>query len=54
MLPNAFLDRLKSQMEDEFDQFVSIYESPPCLGLRVNTLKLTPGEFVSLSQYPLT
>ena len=54
MLPNAFLDRLKFQMEDEFEQFLGVYESPPCSGLRVNTLKLTPGEFFSLSPYPLT
>jgi NOL1/NOP2/sun family putative RNA methylase len=53
MLPKLFLDRMKQQLGDEFDPFLISYDEPSSLGLRVNTLKLNPEKFASLSPFPL-
>jgi NOL1/NOP2/sun family putative RNA methylase len=53
MLPKLYLDRMKQHLGDEFDCFLDSYDEPPSLGLRVNTLKLSPEEFTSLFPYPL-
>ena len=48
MLPPAFLSRMQSQLGDEYESFLSSYQQSPDIGLRVNTLKLTPAQFTSL------
>ncbi|MCJ7703754.1 MAG: RsmB/NOP family class I SAM-dependent RNA methyltransferase [Anaerolineales bacterium] len=45
---------MKKLLGDEFDSFMASYDSPSSIGLRVNSLKLSPGEFSSLSPFPLT
>jgi NOL1/NOP2/sun family putative RNA methylase len=54
MLPPTFLDRMRSQLGNDFESFLSSYNEPPSIGLRVNTLKLDPDQFSSISPYPLT
>lgn len=54
MLPNGYLDRLKDLLGDEYEPFLNHYNQPPSIGLRVNTLKLSPDQFDSISPYPLT
>lgn len=54
MLPTAFLERMKTQLEGEFDHYRKIYDEPSSVGLRVNTLKLNPDYFSSICNYPLT
>ncbi len=54
MLPNAYLERMKLRLGDEFDPFIASYNDAPGIGLRVNTLKISPEEFSLISPYPLT
>jgi len=54
MLPSAFLDRMKIQLGKEYDAFLDSYADAPSIGLRVNTLKISPTQFSSISPYPLT
>lgn len=49
MLPERFLTRMQAQLGDDYAAFLSSYEQPPSVGLRVNTLKLTPDQFLSLA-----
>ncbi len=52
-IPTAFLKRMESLLGDEFVDFLSCYDRYPESGLRVNTLKLTPVEFLQLSPLEL-
>jgi NOL1/NOP2/sun family putative RNA methylase len=54
MLPNKYLEKMKIRLGDEFDSFNATYHEPPSVGIRVNTLKLTPDQFSLISPYPLT
>ncbi len=53
-LPPAFLERMQNLLGDEYPDFLACYDNPATVGLRVNTLKLTPEAFQSISPYPLT
>ena len=65
-LPEKFLTRMKTQLGQEFDEFLSCYEKPAFRGLRVNTLKmpielwgkipfeLSPSKFANDSFYLLS
>jgi len=48
MLPEVFLSRMQTLLGDEYAAFLVSYEQPPSIGLRVNTLKLSPEKFVSI------
>ena len=39
MLPEAYLNRMRDQLSDEFDEFIKSYEEKPKQALRLNTLK---------------
>jgi 16S rRNA C967 or C1407 C5-methylase (RsmB/RsmF family)/NOL1/NOP2/fmu family ribosome biogenesis protein len=54
MLPEAFLSRMKAQLGSDFMAFMATYDRPPSLGLRVNTLKLSPEQFAAIAPEPLT
>lgn len=47
-LPEAFKSRMKEQLGDEYEAFISQYAKPPVRGLRINTLKLGKEEFLKL------
>ena len=49
MLHKAFLSRMQAQLGDDYAAFLCSYEQPPDVGLRVNTLKLTPAQFTALA-----
>src|SRR4030042_466349 len=54
-LSPRYLERLRDLLgEDEFLAFQDIYTRPPAHGLRVNTLKLSPAQFETLSPFPLS
>ncbi|MBC8505113.1 MAG: RsmF rRNA methyltransferase first C-terminal domain-containing protein [Anaerolineales bacterium] len=53
-LPNPFLTRMQQQLGDEYADFLASYDQPPDIGLRVNTLKLSPEEFKLISPFQLT
>ncbi len=44
-LPEKFLERMKQDLETEYDAFLKSYEEEPCIALRVNTLKLSSDDF---------
>ena len=44
-LPQEFLERMKSMLREEYDDFMKTYEEPRRFGLRVNTLKISAEDF---------
>lgn len=53
-LPQAFTDRMKDQLGDDYFKFISEYEKEPIKGLRVNTLKLSASDFAHMCPWKLT
>lgn len=47
-LPILYLERMRRFLGDEYNAFVSSYTQPAHAGLRVNLLKVSPGQFVDL------
>ena len=52
-LPPDFLMRMKQMLGDEYPAFLNIYRQFPTIGIRVNRLKITPDELLSLLPYDL-
>lgn len=53
-LPPGFLLRMKHLLGEEFQDFLDIFNSSPCHGLRVNTLKLPIEQFINISPFSLS
>jgi NOL1/NOP2/sun family putative RNA methylase len=53
-LPVAFLNRMAGLLGDEYDDFFNSLRQPPKVSLRVNTLKISPEEFILISPYKLS
>ena len=51
MLPKDFLAGMKELLGKEYDQYIKSYEEEWKPGLRVNTLKLSPEEFLEFSMF---
>jgi len=45
-LPREFLEAMKRLLGEEYDSFLSSYDDEHAAGLRVNTAKITPEEFL--------
>lgn len=52
-LPESFKKRIKGQLGDEYDSYLSSYDEKSVSGLRVNTLKLSPERFKEISPYEI-
>lgn len=52
-LPEAFLERMKGYLGEEYSAFVSSYDLPVTKGIRVNELKCTPQKLIDLMQIKL-
>jgi len=52
-IPEAFQERMKSMLKDEFTDFIQSYETTAYQGLRVNSLKIDVPTFLSLSPFSL-
>ena len=50
---NEFLERMRGLLGDEYEAFLRYYEGDNFRGLRVNTLKCTPGKLHELLDYEL-
>lgn len=50
-LPEKFVERMKEELKDEFDEFLECYNKEPEIALRVNTLKISPKEFKSMVDF---
>jgi NOL1/NOP2/sun family putative RNA methylase len=45
---------MQDLLGEEFPAFLAVYQQPPVIGLRLNTLKLSPRTWQPLSPYPLS
>ncbi|ANE48277.1 rRNA cytosine-C5-methyltransferase [Paenibacillus swuensis] len=52
-LPQAFLDKMNKLLGPEFPAFLASYEDPRYYGLRVNSLKAEPEDFLNISPFVL-
>jgi NOL1/NOP2/sun family putative RNA methylase len=53
-IPKVFLDKMAVLLGDEFDEFLSSLHLPPKIGIRVNTLKISPESFTHITPYKLS
>ena len=52
--PADFLRKMRDLLPaGEYDAFVAAFDRPRRIGLRVNTLKITPGHFSTIAPFPL-
>lgn len=52
-LPEAFKERMKAQLGEEYQAFINSYNLPARRGIRVNTLKISVEEFKKISPFAL-
>ncbi|MBO4385107.1 MAG: RsmF rRNA methyltransferase first C-terminal domain-containing protein [Clostridia bacterium] len=52
-LPAAFIERMKNELGPDYPVFEACYDLPPVRGLRVNTLKISVGDFRAVSPWEL-
>lgn len=52
-LPKTFEERMKKMLGPEYPAFKASYNEPRTWGLRVNTLKITPEEFLRIAPFHL-
>lgn len=52
-LPEAFLNRMKDMLGEDFQAFIKSYENPRTYGLRVNTSKISCEEFERIVPFPV-
>ncbi len=53
-LPSAYLERMQHLLGDQYPAFLAACAEPAVAGLRLNTLKVSPEEFQSISPWPLS
>lgn len=53
-LPIAFVEKMKSLLGDEFDDYIKCYEEKRLYGLRVNTKKISVAEFQKICPFEIT
>lgn len=52
-LPRQFEDRMRELLGEEYEEYVQSYNKPFHVGLRVNTLKISPKEFEHLCPFSI-
>lgn len=52
-LPAVFLEKMKTLLRDEYEEFLESYDQPRYYGLRVNRLKTGVDDFLRISPFPL-
>ena len=53
-IPPAYLQRMQHLLGDQYPAFLAACAQPAVAGLRLNTLKISPQEFQSISPWPLS
>lgn len=53
-LPEAFEEKMKTLLQEEYESFLQCFEEPRHYGLRVNTNKISAEEFQKIAPWPLT
>ena len=52
-LPTPFEEKMKALLGEEYEAYLNCYEEPRHYGLRVNTAKISPEEFLKIAPWPL-
>ncbi len=52
-LPDAFVDKMKQLLGDEFDEYIQCYDEKRLYGLRVNTKKISVEEFCAICPFDI-
>jgi NOL1/NOP2/sun family putative RNA methylase len=52
-LPEAFVERMKEMLGEEYRAFADSYNKTRLRGLRVNTMKISPEEFERIAPFPV-
>ena len=52
-LPKQYLSEMKELLKDEYDDYISSFDSPRSLGLRVNTGKISVEDFLKIAPFKL-
>lgn len=52
-LPKPFLERMRAELGDNYENFLNSYSRPQERAIRVNTLKISAKEFESITPFPL-
>ena len=50
-LPPDFTERMKKDLGNEFESFISVYDNPPFYAARANTLKISAEDFKNLTGF---
>lgn len=53
-LPEAFEEKMKTLLQEEYNEYLQCFEEPRHYGLRVNTNKISAEEFQKIAPWPLT
>ena len=48
-LPEKFIETMKTLLGDEYEAFLASYNKPVYSGVRVNTLKISPKDYLALT-----
>ena len=51
--PVSFTEKMKDLLKEEFDDYIACYDEPRYYGLRVNTKKITPEQFVKICPFEI-
>ena len=52
-LPSKYLESMKELLKDDFQAYLDSFQDKRLYGLRVNTLKISPEEFLKISPFDL-
>lgn len=52
-LPEKYLENMKQLLNNEFDDYIRMFDQPRSFGLRVNTNKISVEDFLKISPFPL-
>ena len=52
-LPKAFDERIRTQLGDEYDEYIRCFDSDMYHGIRVNTSKISVEDFLKISPFEL-
>ncbi len=49
--PLEFIKRMRAMLGDGFEEFITSYSQPPVRGMRINTLRISPDQFLPCSPF---
>ena len=52
ILPEKYTEEMKSLLKNEYDDYLAAMDQPYVRSIRINTLKISPEEFMKISPFP--